>query len=223
MLGPAQRDEDVVALLHPGAGPRLAALQPDAQVGGQPQRRVRVGVVAGPRDRLAVGLGRVLPGGAGCGGSRTTARSSSPARRCRSRIAPCAAGCARRPSPSACGDACATAPRCRATGPSPARRARSPSRCGSARWSPGSGCPAGSAARRAPTRRTGPAGSARRRGPGSRRTRWASRAAARTAIPPNQPRRSGRCSRSRTGTRSRRSAETGSANCSTRTAPGRSR
>ena len=40
------------------------------------------------------------------------------------------------------------------------------------------------AGRRAPRRRTGPAGSARRRGPGSRRTRWASRAAARTAIPP---------------------------------------
>ncbi len=61
---PAQRDEDVVAFLHPGAGPRLAALQPDAQVGGQPQRRMRVGILAGPCDRLAVGLRRVLPAGA---------------------------------------------------------------------------------------------------------------------------------------------------------------
>ena len=64
VLRPAQRDEDVVALLHPGAGPRLAALQPDAQVGGQPQRRMRVGILVGPRDRLAVGAGRVLPAGA---------------------------------------------------------------------------------------------------------------------------------------------------------------
>ena len=99
--------------------------------------------------------------------------------------------------------------RCRATGPSPARRARSASRYASARWSPGSGCPAGSGARRAPRRRTGPAGSARRRGPGWRRTRWASRAAARTSTPPSRPTRSGRWSRSRTGTRSRRWAGNG--------------
>ena len=64
MFRPAQRDEDVVAFLHPGAGPRLAALQPDAQVGGQPHRRMRVGILGGPRDRLAVCLGRVLPAGA---------------------------------------------------------------------------------------------------------------------------------------------------------------
>ena len=48
VLGPAQRDEHVVALVQPGPGPRLAALQADAQVGGQPQRRVRVRVLAAP-------------------------------------------------------------------------------------------------------------------------------------------------------------------------------
>ena len=63
MLGPTQRDEDVVALLHPGACPGLVALQTQSQVGGQPQGRMRVGVAAGPRDRLAVRLGRVLPRG----------------------------------------------------------------------------------------------------------------------------------------------------------------
>ena len=44
MLGPAQRDEHVVALGQPGAGARLVALQAEPQVGGQPQRRVRIGV-----------------------------------------------------------------------------------------------------------------------------------------------------------------------------------
>ena len=63
MLGPGQRDEDVVALLHSGACPRLVALQSQPQVSGQAQRRMRVGVAAGPGDRLAVGLGRVLPRG----------------------------------------------------------------------------------------------------------------------------------------------------------------
>jgi hypothetical protein len=64
VFGPAQGDEHVVALFHPGARPRLPALQPDAQVGGQAQRRMRVGLFAGARDGLAVGVGRVLPGDA---------------------------------------------------------------------------------------------------------------------------------------------------------------
>ena len=224
VLGPAQCDEHVVALGQPGPGPRLAALESDAQVGGQPQRRMRVRVLVRPRDRLAVRLGRVLPAGADRGGSRRTARSSSPTRRCRSRIARCAAGCARRPSPSGCAGGCASASRCRATVPSPACRGRSASRCGSARWSPGSGCPAGSGGPRAPRRRTARAGSGRHRGPGWRRTRWGSPGAARTAIPPTRPTRSGRCSRSPTEMRSRRSAGTGSAMTRWRhTAPGPSR
>ena len=61
VLGPGQRDENVVALLQPGPGPRLPALQTDPQVGGQPQRRMGIRVGAGPGDRLTVGLGRVLP------------------------------------------------------------------------------------------------------------------------------------------------------------------
>lgn len=64
MLGPAQRDEHVVALFHPGAGPGFPAFQPDAQVGGEPQRRVGVGLLGGAGDGLAVGVGGVLPGGA---------------------------------------------------------------------------------------------------------------------------------------------------------------
>ena len=64
VFGPAQRDEDVVAFLHPGTRACLAALEADAQVRGQPQRRMRVGVLVGPRDRLAVSLRRVLPAGA---------------------------------------------------------------------------------------------------------------------------------------------------------------
>ena len=223
MLRKAQRDEDVVALFQPRARPRLAALQPDAQVGGQPQRRVRVRVVVGARNGFPIASWPSTPSSRWPGGSRTTARSPSPARPCRSRSARCAAGCARRPSPSVRGDASLTASRCRAMGPSPWCRGRSSSRCGSARWSPGSGCPAGNAWRTGPRRRTGSAGSARRHDPGLPRTRWANRAVARTAIPPIHSRRSGRCSRSRTGRRSRRSAETGSANCSTRAAPGRSR
>ena len=65
MLRKTQRDEDVVALFQPRARPRLAALQPDAQVGGQPQRRVRVRVVVGPRNGFPIATGRVLPVRAG--------------------------------------------------------------------------------------------------------------------------------------------------------------
>ena len=63
ILRKAQRDEDVVALFQPGPRPRLAALQPDAQVGRQPQRRMRVPIVVGPCDGLAVGARRILPAG----------------------------------------------------------------------------------------------------------------------------------------------------------------
>src|SRR5256885_2265591 len=63
MFGPAQGDEYVVALLRSGSGPSLPALQADAQIGRQPQRRMRIGVTAGSGDRLAVPLSRVLPGG----------------------------------------------------------------------------------------------------------------------------------------------------------------
>ena len=62
MLGPRQRDEGVVAFLEAGAGAGLTALEPDPQVGRQAQRRVGVRILPGPRDRLAVGVGRVLPG-----------------------------------------------------------------------------------------------------------------------------------------------------------------
>ena len=83
VLGPAQRDEHVVALLEPGPGPGLAALQPDAQIGRQPQRRVRVRVAwrraRSPRRTPAPST----PSWRCRGGSRTTARSSSPVRRCR--------------------------------------------------------------------------------------------------------------------------------------------
>jgi hypothetical protein len=64
VLGPAEGDEHVVALLHPGARPSFAALQPDVQVAGQAQLRMVVGLLAGARERLAVGVGRVFPGGA---------------------------------------------------------------------------------------------------------------------------------------------------------------
>ena len=168
MLGPTQRDEGVVALLHPGAGARLVALQAQPKVGGHAHRRMRVGIADWPARSPRRTPARSTPTWPGCGGSRTPARSSSPTRRCRSHIARCAAGCARRPSPSGCGDACATGSRCHARDPSPARRARSSSRCGSARWSPGSGCPAGSGVRRAPSPRTG----ARRKCP-ARRSRMA--------------------------------------------------
>lgn len=61
MPGPRQCDEDVVALGEPGAGAGLVALEAQSQIGGQPQRRVCVGVAAGPRDRLAVRRTGVLP------------------------------------------------------------------------------------------------------------------------------------------------------------------
>ena len=64
MLGPAQRDEHVVALGHPGARASFPPLQPDPQIGRQPQRRVGVGVFAGARDGLAVRVGGVFPDGA---------------------------------------------------------------------------------------------------------------------------------------------------------------
>ena len=65
MLRKAQCDKDVVALFQPRARPRLAALQPDAQVGGQPQRRVRIRVMVRPRNGFPVATGRVLPVRAG--------------------------------------------------------------------------------------------------------------------------------------------------------------
>ena len=67
MLGPAQRDEHVVALFEPGPGPRLPAFQPDPQVGGQSKCRMGVRIFAGARDRLTVGVGGVLPGGVHAG------------------------------------------------------------------------------------------------------------------------------------------------------------
>ena len=153
------------------------------------------------------------------GGSQTKARSPSSARPCRSRSAQCAAGCARRPSPSEHDDACLTVTRCRAIGPSPACRGRSSSRRGSARWFPESGCRADNACRTAPSRHRDPAGSVQRPDRGLLRRRSANRAVARKATPPTRSRRSGRCSRSRRGTRSRRSTERGSASCATRTGP----
>ena len=65
MFRKTQRDEDVVALFQPRARPRLAALQPDAQVGRQPQRRVRIRVAVGPRNGFPIAAGRVLPVRAG--------------------------------------------------------------------------------------------------------------------------------------------------------------
>ena len=67
MLGPAQRDEHVVALFEPGPGPGLPAFQPDPQVGGQSKGRMGVRIFAGTRDRLTVGVGGVLPGGVHAG------------------------------------------------------------------------------------------------------------------------------------------------------------
>ena len=61
MLGPRQRHEDVVTLLESGARTGLTALESDPQVGGQHESRMGVGIDAGPRDRLAVGAGGVLP------------------------------------------------------------------------------------------------------------------------------------------------------------------
>ena len=65
MLRKAQCDKDVVALFQPRAGPRLAALKPDAQVRGQPQSRVRVRVMVGPSNGFPIAAGRVLPVRAG--------------------------------------------------------------------------------------------------------------------------------------------------------------
>ena len=63
VVGPRQRDEGVVALLEPGAGTRLAALDADPEVGGQPQRGMVLPIGARSGGRLAVGVGGVLPGG----------------------------------------------------------------------------------------------------------------------------------------------------------------
>ena len=65
---------------------------------------------------------------------------------------------ARRRSRWATGDGSSTARRRCATGPWSARRARSASRSGSARWSPAPGCRAGSGGRPGPARRTDPPG-----------------------------------------------------------------
>ena len=224
MFRPAQRDEDVVAFLHPGAGPRLAALQPDAQVGGQPHRRMRVGILVGPRDRLAVGLGRVLPAGADAvvverrlaahhqldGAAHTPHRAQQdvlgiPVHR--------RAAVGARPRLDV------------VPGPHHQRVADDDPA--------GVGLPGGlqdQAARQVAARRghryaVGPepevSGAAIQDGPEHAR---ASPAWARTATPPNRRTRSGRCSHSRRGTRSRRSAGTGSATIrSARTAPGPSR
>jgi hypothetical protein len=59
----AQRHEDVVTLLQPGPGPRLPPVQTDPQVRRQPKRRMRIRVLLGPRHRLAIAGGRVLPTG----------------------------------------------------------------------------------------------------------------------------------------------------------------
>ena len=67
MLGPGQCHERVIALFETGARTGFPALQSDPQVGGQPQRGVGIRIGVGPRDRLAIGLGRVLP----LGGSAT--------------------------------------------------------------------------------------------------------------------------------------------------------
>ena len=64
VMGPTQRHEHVVALVHPGACPRLTAFQTDVQIRGHPQRRVVVRLLAGTGDGLAVRVARVLPGGA---------------------------------------------------------------------------------------------------------------------------------------------------------------
>ena len=81
VLRPAQRDEDVVALVEPGPGPRLVPLQADPQVRGQPQRGVRLGVLARParwpRRMPPPSTPRWRPRG----GSRRPARNSSPAPR----------------------------------------------------------------------------------------------------------------------------------------------
>ena len=224
MFGPGQRDEDVVALLHSGACPRLVALQSQPQVGGQAQCRMRVGVTAGPGDRLAVGLGRVLP-------------RSGDAVVVESRLAvhhqlDCAAHASHRAQQDVLG---VPIHRCAAVraGPGLDVVPRSHHQRIAHDHPAGMGLPGGLQDQaagqipprgRAPTRHTGPAGSGPRRGPGSRRRRWGSRGAARTAIPPSRPTRSGRCSRSRTGTRSRRSAERGSATTRCRhTAPAPSR
>ena len=58
---PAERDEHLVTLGEPGARAGLVSLQADAQVGGQAQRRVCLGVLAGAGDRLTVGRRRVFP------------------------------------------------------------------------------------------------------------------------------------------------------------------
>jgi len=78
VLGPAECDEDVVALLR-RVRPALRALRGDAQVGGQPH----VGCASGflPAVRLAPVRSRGTPRWRPRGGSRTQARSSSPAPR----------------------------------------------------------------------------------------------------------------------------------------------
>ncbi len=64
VLRPAQGDEHVITLFHPGACARFAAFQPDPQVGREPHRRVGIGILRGACDGLAVRVGGVLPAGA---------------------------------------------------------------------------------------------------------------------------------------------------------------
>ena len=58
VLGPAERRERHVALAHRGARPRPGSLEPQPQVGHQPQLEVHP---LRPRDRLAVAGAGVLP------------------------------------------------------------------------------------------------------------------------------------------------------------------
>jgi len=84
--------------------PRLPALQPDAQIGRQPQRRVRVRVLAGPARWFSHSRLPSTPSWRCCGGSRRRLAVHHQLHPCRSHIARCAAGCARRPSPSGAPD-----------------------------------------------------------------------------------------------------------------------
>ena len=209
MMGPAQRDEHVVALGHPGTGASLAPLQPDPQICGQAQRGMGVGVFPGAGDGLAVRVGRILPDGADAvvvecrlAAHHQLDRAAHAAHRAQQDVfgVPVHRRAAMR-----AGSAIDVVPRShhqRVAHDQP----------------PGVGLPGGlhdQAARQVPAGRghrdavRADAGNGPRCGPRSRRTRWASPAGARTTTPPSRPARSGRSSPSRTRTRSRRSAGTG--------------
>ena len=211
MLRPAQRDEHVVALGEAGPGPRFVTLEADAEVRRQPQGGMRLRILARAGDGLAVRGCRVLP---------------------RRRLAVIVeGGLAAHHQLDDAADA-SDGPQQDVLGVPVHRRAAVGPRAGVdvvprahhqrvAHDHPaGVGLPGGledQAARQiAPSRRHRHAvgargGSARRRGPGSRRTRSVSPVAERTATRRPRPTRPGRCSRSRKGMRSRRSAGTGSA------------